>query len=340
MAIVLNMGLAPGDVAPPSDIARTFHAQAEGGAPTPLREAGRLAAELGFDSLAVKDESKRMGLPAFKILGASWAIERAIRRAPGATTLLAASAGNHGRAVAREAARRGLGCRVYLPARSAAERREAIRGEGAEVVVVDGDYEQAVVLAATAADGRESIEIADVGDSDPARDVIDGYATLFAELGEQHEPPLDVLLVPVGVGSLGAAAARFAIPRNAHVIAVEPESAACLAASIERGAPVRIATPGTTMAGMDCAEVSAGAWPDLRAGVSAVITVGESELPWAAAELRAIGIEPGECSAAALAAARSLASEEAAPTRMALSLPRALRAVAIATEGPTSGRVG
>ena len=103
--------------------------------------------------MLLKDESDRLGLPAFKVLGASWAVERALREHPGAHTLVAASAGNHGRAVAHVAARRGLRCRVFLPARSLAVRREAIAGEGAEVVVVDGDYEEAVARA-TAAGAR------------------------------------------------------------------------------------------------------------------------------------------------------------------------------------------
>ena len=97
--------------------------------------------------MLVKDESDRFGLPAFKILGASWAVERALAGAPATTTLVAASAGNHGRAVAHEAARRGLGCRVFLPERSLAVRRQAIESEGAEVVVVDGTYERCVALA-------------------------------------------------------------------------------------------------------------------------------------------------------------------------------------------------
>ena len=59
--------------------------------------------------------------------------------------------------------------------------------------------------------------IADVGDTPSAYDVIDGYARLFAELLEQVGE-LDLLLVPVGVGSLAAAAVRTGIP----VVGVEP----------------------------------------------------------------------------------------------------------------------
>ena len=97
------------------------------------------------------------------MLGASWAVERALREAPGAHTLVAASAGNHGRAVAHVAAQRGLACRIFLPARSSAARRAAIAGEGAELVVVDGTYEDAVARAAAEGAAPGVLEIADVG---------------------------------------------------------------------------------------------------------------------------------------------------------------------------------
>src|SRR5690348_18455781 len=106
MRAVPNRDFRPEAVPPPVADARAFHEALPGYAPTPLH---RLS-----DTVAVKDESNRLGLPAFKILGASWAVERALRESPGTHTLVAASAGNHGRAVARAAAWRGLNARVYL----------------------------------------------------------------------------------------------------------------------------------------------------------------------------------------------------------------------------------
>src|SRR3954451_1868499 len=152
-----NPAYNPAAVPPPSLEASGFHSALPGYRPTPVR-----ALRPG---VFVKDESNRLGLPAFKVLGASWAIERALREAPDATTLVAASAGNHGRAVAHVAAQRGLRCQVFLPARSLASRREAIAAEGAEVVVVDGTYEDALARAQVAARAPEALEIADVGDS-------------------------------------------------------------------------------------------------------------------------------------------------------------------------------
>jgi diaminopropionate ammonia-lyase len=330
----VNSALRQASVPPPSDEARGFHAALDGYAPTPVRPLPGTAAELGLGAVAVKDESDRLGLPAFKVLGASWAVERALRERPDVTTLVAASAGNHGRAVAHVAARRGLSSRVFLPARSVPARREAIAAEGAEVVVVDGAYEDAVAEAAAAGGLPHHLEIADVGASGPARWVIDGYATLFAEAAEQCE--LDVLLVPVGVGSLAAAAARFGAAAGIGVLGVEPVTAACLTASLAVGEPATVETPGTTMAGLDCAEVSTGAWPYLRDGIHGTVTVSDAETDAAMSELAAAGMTIGESGAAPLAALRALATEPGcAPLRKAVGLGPDSRVLLVATEGAT-----
>ncbi len=332
MRALVNPAVTPAAVAPPSPEAASFHAALEGYGPTPLRELPGVAAELGVGAVALKDESRRLGLPAFKVLGAAWAVERALREQPTAHALVAASAGNHGRAVAHVAALRGLRCRVHLPARSAPARREAIAAEGAEVVVVDGSYEDAVAQAAAEGAQAGVLEIADVGASGPAHWVIDGYATLFAELVE----PFDVLLVPVGVGSLAAAAARFAAHSGARVVGVEPATAACLTASLAAGDPTAVPTPGTSLAGMDCAEVSEAAWPSLRDGVHGTLTVEDGEVRAAMRELAAAGLAIGDCGAAPLAALRALAAEPGcAGLREAVRLGPAARVLLLATEGPT-----
>ena len=334
MRAFVNPALDPGSVPPPSDEAAGFHAALAGYAPSPLRELPAVAAELGLGAVALKDESDRLGLPAFKVLGASWAVERALREQPDTTTLVAASAGNHGRAVAHVAALRGLRCRVFLPERSVPARRRAIEGEGAEVVVVDGSYEDAVAQAAAAGAEPGALEIADVGDSGPAHWVIDGYATLFAEAAAQGR--FDLILVPVGVGSLGAAAARFGAAAGVSVVAVEPASAACLTASLAAGEPVAVPTPGTSMAGLDCAEVSSAAWPSLLAGIAGCVTVADPEAHAAMAELAGAGLAIGDSGAAPLAALRALAGEpDCAALRAAVALGPDSRVLLVATEGPT-----
>ncbi|HEX3198543.1 MAG TPA: pyridoxal-phosphate dependent enzyme, partial [Propionibacteriaceae bacterium] len=105
--------------------------------PTPLTELPELAAELGVAAVLVKDESNRLGLPAFKILGASWAVNRALSRRSGfdapassltelrersaPVTLVTATDGNHGHALARIAALLGVAARIYVPAGTSQE---------------------------------------------------------------------------------------------------------------------------------------------------------------------------------------------------------------------------
>jgi diaminopropionate ammonia-lyase len=327
---LVSTAFRPAAVPPPSLEARSFHASLPAYRPTPLRP---LPFD-GLDAVVVKDESDRLGLPAFKVLGASWAIERALQEQPSVHTLIAASAGNHGRAVAHVAAQRGLRCRVFLPERSVTARREAIAGEGAEVVVIDGTYEDAVAAARLAADEDGCLELADVGESGPARWVIDGYATLFAELAEQDGA--DLVLVPVGVGSLAAAAARWGASAGMPVIGVEPVTAACLTASLAAGRPTAVPTPGSTMAGLDCAEISLGAWPFLRDGIRGTITVDDDEAAAAMRELASHGLAIGESGAAPLAALHALVDDPAcAGLRETIGLKRDTRVVLIATEGPT-----
>lgn len=334
MRALVNRRIRSSAVPAPNTEAAAFHASLDGYRATPLHELPSLAGELGVGVVTVKDESNRLGLPAFKVLGASWAAERAMRANPGIRMLVAASAGNHGRAVAHVAAQRELACRIFLPARASPSRREAIEAEGAEVVVVDGGYEDAVACAARAGDDPRVLELADVGASDAARWVIDGYATLFTEAADQGEH--DVLLVPVGVGSLAAAAAAFAAKTGAKAIGIEPVTAACLTASLAAGRPTAVPTPGTSMAGLDCAEVSAAAWPVLRDGIHGTITVTDAEAQAAMRELAAAGLAIGDCGAAPLAALRALALEaDAAELREAVALGPDSRVLLIATEGAT-----
>ncbi|MCS7480105.1 pyridoxal-phosphate dependent enzyme [Umezawaea endophytica] len=294
MTFTPNPHFRPELVPPPAGPeVQEFHHALPGYRPSPVR---------AFDDVLLKDESDRFGLPAFKVLGASWAVERTVRAHPGTRVLVAASAGNHGRAVARVAAQRGLGCRIYLPAVTSAGRADLIAAEGADVVRVEGDYNAAVALAEQ--DGAALVADTALEPADgPPEWVIDGYSTLFREI----DVPADVLLVPTGVGSLAAAAVRWAVHERpgTAVVAVEPATAACVTASIVVGRMAAVDTPGTSMAGMDCATPSAVAWPTLLRGLSGTITVTDAQAAQAMRDLADAGLTIGECGAATLAAWRA-----------------------------------
>jgi diaminopropionate ammonia-lyase len=119
-----------------------FQASLTGYRPTPFHALPALASSLGLRNVYAKDESHRFGLDAFKVLGASWAIHRVLaRNGACGRTFACATDGSHGRAVAWAARRAGAKAVVYVPHSMPVVRREAIREEGAEVVVVDGLYD-------------------------------------------------------------------------------------------------------------------------------------------------------------------------------------------------------
>ena len=295
MTLVRNPLAGPLDLGPPPAGPLAFHRTLPGYAETPLVEAPAAATALGVERVLVKDESSRLGLPSFKVLGASWAIHRALEEWPGVTRLACATDGNHGRAVAYMARLLGLEATVLVPASMIEARRAAIAAEGARVEVVDGTYDDAVDRAA-ALDALVIQDTAWPGYETVPAWVVEGYATIGAEI--DAEP--DVVAVQIGVGSFAAAMVRrFA---RARIVGVEPETAACALASAEAGEPVEVPGPhDSVMAGLNCGRVSPVAWPAVSRGVEAFCAVGDDRAREAVALLASDGITAGESGAAGLA---------------------------------------
>jgi len=315
-----------------------FHRRLPGYAPTPLIDVPKLAAELGVGRVLVKDESTRLGLPAFKVLGASWGIRQALvgfdpdgpDTLDGLRALVAgreirlvtATDGNHGRAVAHFARLLGVSATVLVPTHVAQHAVDAIRGEGAEVVRIDGTYDEACRAAAevdgilvqdTAWDGYEAIPAA----------IVDGYSTLFREISEQ--PTL--LAVPMGVGSFAQAAVRHyrSTPGAVSLLGVEPAAAPCVLSSLDAGRLVTVDTEDTVMAGLNCGTPSSTAFLDLLAGLDAAVAVRDEDTQQAVADLQELGVNAGPSGAATLAGVRAALH--------ALDVPSDGTIVLVCTEG-------
>jgi diaminopropionate ammonia-lyase len=158
--------------------------------PTPLHALPALAQRLGVGQLLAKDETARFGLNAFKATGAMFAIatlrERGELRA--GDTLVCASEGNHGRAVAHAAREAGCLATVYMSSRVAPARVEAIRAEGADVELVDGSYDDAVTVMAAAASAHGWTVISDTswtGYDEIPRLIMLGYTRILDEIAMQ-----------------------------------------------------------------------------------------------------------------------------------------------------------
>ena len=251
----------------------------------------------------IKDESRRFGLEAFKTVGVTYAMHKLGREAI-AGGVVCATAGNHGRAVARAAREAGVACTIFVPSPTATAtptelavrtaRVNAMRRDRADVVEVDGTYEEAVGRAAEQARRTGAVMLSDTAstETDPiARWIMAGYTRLFSEASTQWPSPPDVVLVQGGVGGLVAAAASwFAFHQRGTrptLIACEPEAADCLLESAREGHPLDLSETShespmvrgprvaldTVMAGLRCAKPSAAAWPGVRDGIDAFVSI-------------------------------------------------------------------
>lgn len=341
-----------------------FHRTLPGYRPTPLRDVPRLATELGVGRVLVKEESSRLGLPAFKILGASYATARALGERFGlpaltldavrgavrgrAVRLYAGTDGNHGRAVAHVASLVGADATIYHPPGLTEAAKKAIATEGARVVEVDGSYDEVVARAAADADADPDAELVQdtawPGYTQVPQWIVDGYATLCLETDEQLAAlglgAPDLVVVPVGVGSFAQAVVshyRGGGDDGGTLLAVEPDRAAGLVASLRAGKPVTVPTGDTIMTGLDCGTVSALAWPVLRDGLDGAVTVSDDQAAAAVADLARSGVDAGPCGAATLAAARLVLGQPG--WREAIGLRSDAVVLLLSTEGRAANPV-
>jgi diaminopropionate ammonia-lyase len=178
--------------------------------------------------------------------------------------------------------------------------------------------------------------------------VVDGYATIFWEVDEQlaalgADGP-DVVVVPVGVGALAAAAVRHyrrrGLARRPCLVGVEPLAAACVLRSLQEGRIVTVPGPhDSIMAGLNCGTPSLVAWPFLQAGLDAVVAVSDERARQAVRDLGAAGIVAGETGAASLAGLTELTAPTAGPGAgelwTALGLGSDASVLLLCTEGAT-----
>ncbi|MEA2427038.1 MAG: diaminopropionate ammonia-lyase [Thermoleophilaceae bacterium] len=315
-----------------------YHRSLPGYSPSPLVDAPELAQEWGVGRVWLKFERERFGLPAFKFIGASWAAHRLLGDPPydPDLELVAATDGNHGRAVARVARMAGVGAAILVPAGTAQARIDAIASEGARVDVVDGTYDDAVRQSAAMA-GPRRLVLSDTswpGYEDVPTWVIEGYATIFREVDEQTGgAPVDLAVVPIGVGALAAAAARHLAGRAA-LAGVEPTEAACMLESARAGEIVEVPGPHRSiMAGLNAGLPSLVAWPLVSRGFHVFSAVDDSVAVDGMRRLAALGLAAGEVSGGTAGAAAQLLSDESA--REALAARADSTVLLLLTEGVT-----
>ncbi|MGB7302389.1 MAG: diaminopropionate ammonia-lyase [Burkholderiaceae bacterium] len=273
--------------------------------PTPLLRLNALAGTLGVGEILYKNEAERFQVGSFKALGAPYAAARVLsealqtrgiaatplsvargelKAACQSVTLTSATDGNHGRALAWAARQYGAQCRIYIHSAVSDFREQAMIALGAEVVRINGDYDQSVVAAKQEAASNGWLVVSDTSWDNytqvPA-DVMAGYGVMIDEIVDQLDSPPTHVFAQGGVG--GLAAAVFARlhqhygSQSPRMIVVEPEDAACLQASARNGRLTTVKIERETlMAGLSCGEPSAIAWTILADLADDFIAVSDS----------------------------------------------------------------
>ncbi len=278
---------------------RKFHQSFPNYQPTPLHSLTNLAKRINIKKIWVKDESFRLGLNAFKVLGGSYAITFYLSRKLGIeiaglsfkmlktpeykkkignVTFVTATDGNHGRGVAWTARELDQKAVVFMPRGSSKFRINNIKKENAEVIVTDEYYDETVKIAAHFAAEINGVLIQDTaweGYTEIPTWIMQGYSTLIDEVLEQMKKQGDLMpthvFLQAGVGSLAAViqgylTTKFGDDRPLTVI-IEPHNAACLFKSAQIGDTKPHAVGGnlaTIMAGLACGKPSIIAWEILR----------------------------------------------------------------------------
>ncbi len=277
-------------------------------APTPLLLLDKLSTELKLKRIFYKDESKRFHLKSFKALGGSYAVEK-ITKGNKEIVISTATAGNHGRSVAWGSKKLGLKCKIFISEYVSETRAEAMRDFGADVIRVKGNYEDSL---------NECIKQSNQNNWQIVQDVawknymlvpkltMAGYSVMMKEISEQiNNQKVSHIILQAGVGGMAAAMvaglARY-LNHVPQIIIVEPDSAACVLASINAGKIEKISIEKESiMGGMSCGEVSLVPWQILKKSVNYCVTVSDDYISktikyLANCELSYEKIIGGECS--------------------------------------------
>ncbi len=224
--------------------------------------------------------------------------------------VVAASAGNHGLAVAYHARRLGIAAAIVMPEWAPLIKVTSARRYGAEVILHGGNFDEAYARACDVAAARDLVFVHPF--DDPR--VIAGQGTVGLELLDQL-PDVDAVLVPVGGGGLiaGVALAIKARRPQVRVIGVQAAAIAGMRAALEAGHRVTLPAAATIADGIAVRQVGERTLAIAAREVDEIVTVSEEELANAVLLLLEIEKTVVEGAGAAALAARQHRRHDAVP---------------------------
>ncbi len=264
---------------------------------TPLINLQELAKKFNVKNILVKDESKRLGLNAFKGVGVLYGAVKVIcekfsldinnlsfkdllvgelNKKIKEMTFIAATDGNHGRGLAWVAQKLGCACHIYMPKNTTEARIRAIESLGAKVIVTEGNYDETLKIVIEEAKRNNWEHIQDQaweGYTKITNFISEGYTIIADEIREQLleyniEKPTHIFLqAGAGTFALGIMGyfANLYRDKKPYMGILEPKNAACYYNSIKNGKYTEIKGDlETIMAGLSVGEANIVAWDILK----------------------------------------------------------------------------
>ncbi len=258
--------LTPEDVA---DAARALGGRVR---QTPVLTAGELGRRVGARVVLKAENLQLTG--SFKARGAFNAL-RLLPEAGRGARVVAASAGNHGQAVAFAAREAGASATVFMPAAAPVAKVAAVRQYGGEVHFVEGTVDEAAERAHDLAEA-EGHTVVHAFDN---RDVVAGQGTVGLEIAAQA-PNVRCLVVPLGGGGLisGTAMAARARLDDVRVVGVQSEACAPYPRSLAAHRPVGARFANTICDGIAVKRPGEVTLPLVERYVDDVVTVSDDEV--------------------------------------------------------------
>lgn len=209
-------------------------------------------ASIEISDLVVKTQMRKIELPnktevyikeenlqttgSFKVRGAYFKINN-LTQEQRDKGVIAASAGNHAQGVAIAARDAGIKATIVMPSFAPLRKITSTKRLGAEIILVDGGFDDAMSHAKKLAKDNDMTFIHAY--DDPY--IISGQGTIGLEILNEH-PDIDTIIVPIGGGGMiaGIALAVKNINKDVKVIGVEPVAAASMQNSLKLGLPTML----------------------------------------------------------------------------------------------------
>ena len=241
-------------------------------APTPQYQWPLLAKRLGADIIVKHENHTPTG--AFKVRGGLVYLERLQRERPKVKGIISATRGNHGQSLAFAGRKYQTPVTILVPEGNSTEKNSAMKAFGAELIEFGSDFQMA---------SEESIRMAAALSLERVpsfhRDLVMGVSTYAYELLSAR-PDLDVIYVPVGMGSgiCGCIMARDLLGLKTEIVGVQSMQAPSYALSFAKGSIVTTPTSNTLADGMATRVPDPEAFAVIQKGASRIVQVTDDEV--------------------------------------------------------------